>query len=114
MEIREKSKRNIEKLQAYNKQIVDRKRRGVQDYKIGDFVVIKSVDNHKLSSKFKGPYVIKQILPNDRYLVTDIEGFQVSSLPYSSICSPGNMRKWLSSIPSSTDDDVDEDISQSG
>lgn len=114
VDIRKEAKDQIEKLQAYNKTKVDKKRKGVQDYKEGDFVVIKTVDTHKLSNKFKGPYVIKQILPNDRYLVTDIDGFQVSSLPYSSVCSPGNMRKLLSFPHIFTDDDNDEDIVESG
>lgn len=58
-ELREKVKANIDKLQSYNKAMVDRKRKGVQDYK-GDLVVLKPNSNHKLSHKFKGPYVIKK------------------------------------------------------
>lgn len=107
--IREKANRNIENLQNYSKSSVDKKRKNITMYKEGDFIVLKKIATHKLAEKFQGPYVIKKVLPNDRFLITDIEGFQVSSLPFESVCSPNNMKKWLSS-----DYCVDEDIAVSG
>lgn len=114
MEVRTKAKENITKLQAYNKEMVDRKRKAVCNYKEGDFIVIKTNVDNKLSKKFRGPYIIKKILPNDRYFITDIEGFQVSNLPFSSVCSPNNMRMWLSDSNLISNYDVDGDIDESG
>lgn len=56
-------------------------------YKVGDYVLLKNGDvtpgvNKKLIPKCKGPYVVKKCLPNDRYVVTDVENFQVTQMPY--------------------------------
>ncbi|CAB0015773.1 unnamed protein product [Nesidiocoris tenuis] len=69
-------------------------------YKINDYVMIKNVDvtpgvNKKLLPKFRGPYVVSKILPNDRYVINDVEGFQVTQTPYCGVCSPQNMKPWL-------------------
>lgn len=65
----------------------------------GDFVVIRNVDttigtNKKFIPKFKGPYRIHRKLPNDRYVVKDIEGFQVTQLPYDGVIEASRMRSW--------------------
>lgn len=114
LEIRQKANACIKKLQDYNKKMVDKKRKGVQDYKEGDFVVLKTNFENKLSKKFRGPYVIKKKLPNDRYLITDIDDFQVTHLPFSSVCSPNNMRRWISNSDSLVNYGVNEDIDGSG
>lgn len=38
--------------------------------------------------KFRGPCLVKAVLPNDRYLVTDIEGFQATQVPYEKVIDP--------------------------
>jgi hypothetical protein len=70
---------------------------------MGDFVMIRNVDvtpgiNKKLLPKFRGPYEVKKCLGNDRYLIGDIEGFQITQIPFEGICSPPNMKLWLSPI----------------
>ena len=68
-------------------------------YCTGDCLMLTKFDvtpgiNKKFIPKYKGPYVIKKILPNDRYLVTDIDGFQVNRLPYEGVASSEHMRQW--------------------
>ena len=63
--------------------------------------------NTKLIPKYKGPYVIKEIFPNDRYLVTDIDGFQLTRLPYEGVASPEHLR--LCSIDSTENEIVNDD-----
>lgn len=68
----------------------------------GEYVVIKNVDNtteknKKLIQKYRGPYVIKKKLGHDRYVVEDIDGFQITQIPYSNILESSRLRKWLDS-----------------
>jgi hypothetical protein len=64
-------------------------------YELGDYVMVKNVDvtpnvNKKLLPKFRGPYEIKKVLGNDRYLISNVENFQVSQIPYEGVCCPEN------------------------
>lgn len=59
--------------------------------------MIRNVDstpgiNKKFIPKYKGPYVIKKKLDFDRYIVTDIEGFQLSQIPYTGTISLDQLR----------------------
>lgn len=49
--------------------------------------------NKKLVPKFKGPYTVKKVLDNDRYVVTDIEGNQITQRPFEVVVSPDQMRR---------------------
>lgn len=51
--------------------------------------------NKKLISKYKGPDIITKVLPNDRYLVEDIPGFQITQILYKSIIEPSHMKLWV-------------------
>lgn len=58
-----------------------------EQFSSNDLVVVRNVDttigtNKKFIAKYKGPYVIKKVLPNDRYVVTDIENCPVTQMPY--------------------------------
>lgn len=99
-EIREQAKENIQKAQSYNLKYHIKTHRPAVQFEKGDLVVIKNVDttigkNKKLIKKFKGPYVIRKRLDNDRYVVTDIENCQVTQKPYDSVIDSSRMRKWL-------------------
>lgn len=51
--------------------------------------------NKKLLPKYKGPYKVDKILGNDRYLISDIEGFQLTRIPFTGIYESSRMRRWL-------------------
>ncbi|XP_043263516.1 uncharacterized protein LOC122403828 [Colletes gigas] len=88
------------RLQEYNKSVFDKKHKKPYVYKLGDYVMIKNVVttpgiNQKLLPKYKGPYVIDKVLRMDRYLIKDIEGFQLSAKPFSGVFSPDRMKLWI-------------------
>lgn len=45
--------------------------------------------------KFKGLYKAKELLNNDRYLITDIEGFQITQIPFKSVFESQNIKPWI-------------------
>jgi len=49
----------------------------------------------KLIPKFKGPYTIHKILPNDRYVITDIDGYQVTQIPLNTVISAKDIKPWI-------------------
>lgn len=69
-------------------------------YEIGDKVVIQNHVvtpgvNKTLLPKFKGPYEIEAVLPHDRYVLKNVEGHQVTQIPYHGISNASHMKLWL-------------------
>lgn len=90
----------IERSQEYNLKYFLEHSTPARTYSVGDYVVIRNVDttagtNKKLIPKFRGPYVVHKILPNDRYVIKDIENCQITQLPYDGIVEAARMRKWI-------------------
>ena len=86
-ELRSKAKDKIEKLQKYYKEHFDKKRKEAYKYKVGDYVVIKNYDStpgvpKKIIPRWKGPYEIDRVLRNDRYVLKDVENFQVTQMSH--------------------------------
>jgi len=97
--VRIKAEKCQEKAQAYNKLHYDKKARKPSQYKRGDYVMVKNFDSttgvsRKLIPK-KGPYVISKVLRNYRFLLKDVEGFQVSRNPYQGVWSINNIKHWV-------------------
>jgi len=70
-------------------------------YKVGDYIIIKDSDakigdNKKLRFTYKGPYRIEKVLDNDRYIVQDIPGCQLTQKPYYGILTPDRIKPWIS------------------
>ncbi|KYN17143.1 hypothetical protein ALC57_10582 [Trachymyrmex cornetzi] len=87
-------------LKYYNKVYYDQRHKTPTNYKLGDYVSIRdqaprSGANKKMKPLYKGPYMISKILDKNRYVVTDIPGFNLTSRPYNSILSPDKLKYWL-------------------
>jgi len=100
VKIRNEVENNQKKAQAYNKTHYDKTARQPSEYKKGDYVMVKNFDStagisRKLIPKCKGPYVISKVLRNDRFLLKDVEGFQISRNPYQGVWSIQNIKHWI-------------------
>lgn len=81
----------------YNKKYHDKKISNNRKlYSQGDLVMLRerniSSEIGKMSKKFKGPYQIKKILSKERYVVGDIDGYQISGRNFETISDSKNMR----------------------
>lgn len=93
-----------ERLRNYNKMYRDSKSRKPSLYCVGEYVLIrddrtKPGENSKLKAKYKGPYVIEKVLGNNRYVVKDIPGFNITSRPLNTILSSDRIKRWVK-VPS--------------
>jgi hypothetical protein len=116
-EIRNLASENIQKLQNYNQTVHDKNKKEARKYRENYFVMIMNTDvtpgvNKKCIPKFRGPYIVKKVLPNDRYLIEDIDGFQHTQIPFKSVYDASRIKPWLStsnSFNSTVDLDVTSD-----
>lgn len=100
IEIRQKAKIQNDKTQNYNQHQYNLRHKTPLKYSVNDLIMVKNFDTtpgkiKKLVPKYKGPYVVKKILGNDRYLITDSENNQITSRPYEGVFSSQNMKKYL-------------------
>lgn len=83
-EIRAKTENKILPSQQYNEKYYDKKHRPTKcEYDVGDYVMVRNFGStpgvgKKLVPKFRGPYEVIRKLRNDRYVIADIDGFQIS------------------------------------
>lgn len=98
--LRTEADQNIRQSQARNEEIFARQGGAPLRYNVGDFVAIRNVDvtsgtSKKFIPKYRGPYVVKRVLPNDRYEVTDVENCQLTQLPYRGILEAARLKRWM-------------------
>lgn len=91
------------KIRDYNKIYYDKKHRKPTQYNVGDYVLIRDTvlkpgEDKKLKSNYKGPYQVTKALNNNRYVIQDIPGFNITSRPYNSILSPDRLKPWVKPI----------------
>jgi hypothetical protein len=87
-------------LQLYNKAKYDKKHKKPTLYQPGDLVMIRNMSvkpgiNQKLLPKFRGPYQVKRALNKNRYVITDVPGYQLTNKPYNSILSTDKIKPWI-------------------
>lgn len=100
VEVREKSLEKMTTAQEYNEGYFNKKHKKPNVYKEGDYVMLRNFDStpgvsKKIIPQYKGPYVIVKPLRNDRYIVSDIPGFQHGQKKYKGVWKPKNMRLWV-------------------
>lgn len=98
--LREAASLEIVKNQTANKESYDRAHKKATIYNVDDYVVIANTDttagvNKKLIPKYKGPYVVSKVLDSDRYVISDVPGFQLTQIPYTGIVSADRMKHWV-------------------
>lgn len=97
--IRDQAALNIRRSQEYANKWFQEHSKGPVYYNVGDLVYIHNVDttpgNKKFIPKFKGPYRVAKVLPNDRYVIADVDGMQISQIPYDGVIEARNIRLWI-------------------
>lgn len=105
----------IQKSQEYTAARHERRYKPARVYGVGDYVVIRNVDNtpgcnKKFLATFRGPYTVHKALGNDRYVIRDIEGCQRTQIPYDGVLDASRLRKWVD-VDEVNDDDWPFDCS---
>jgi len=98
--LRERAYKQIQKNQHTNQRVYDRRHKVAKKYQVGEKVMVKNFDNtpgvaQKLIPRFKGSYQIDRVLRNDRYVLRDVKGFQLTQTPYRGTWETANMRPWI-------------------
>ncbi|KYN09433.1 Pro-Pol polyprotein, partial [Trachymyrmex cornetzi] len=98
--IRDTAHEVTEKLRKYNKKYRDARHKPATKYKVDDLVMIRNLhakpgQSTKFDVPYKGPYQVTKVLDFDRYVVTDIPGFNLSAKPYKAILSPDKLKPWI-------------------
>lgn len=97
--LRDNAATHIHESQEKNLSFFQKKHKPAMNYSVGEFVVIRNVDtsvgtNKKFIPKYKGPYRVHKVLPNDRYVIRDIENAQISQIPYDGIIEASRLKHW--------------------
>jgi len=69
-------------------------------YEEGDLVLIKVLQhkpgtNTKLAPQYKGPYRVKAVLNKNRFVITDISGYNLTQKPLNTILSADKLKLWI-------------------
>lgn len=94
----------------------DNKHRSPTKYDESDLVLVEHIapatgESRKLEPRYRGPYVVKKVLGNDRYLVADLPDIQRNQRPFESVFASDKLKRWCSLGPESseTNDDNNND-----
>lgn len=103
VKIREKAVATIAKTQNANKLAYDSAHKSPHKYNLNDLVMVSNYDvtpgvNKKMLPKYRGPYRVSQVLPNDRYIVEDVDNWQITQRPYKGTHAPAQMRPWIRTV----------------
>lgn len=102
--LRSKAADHMLRAQQAQREYYNQRHKAPRSYLVGDQVMIKNFDStpgasRKLIPQFRGPYEIRKVLGNHRYLIADCPGFQNSQKQYTGVWAANNMRPWLQAAP---------------
>lgn len=86
-EIRVEPEKNMKNAAVYKKQRFDTSKAKVINFKDGDHVLLQSEERHqmKLDPKFRGPFVVLEILEGDRYMLKSMTSNRKYKYPHESL-----------------------------
>jgi len=89
-----------EAVRNYNKRYTDNRFKKPSQYKEGEYVLIRNTqavpgESSKLKPQYKGPYMIAKVLGNNRYVVQDIPGFNLTQRPLNTVMSSDRLKRWI-------------------
>ena len=98
-EKRHKAIKDLRQDQEKQRMRYNAKRAKATQYQPGDLVVIlrnpeATGQSLKLAPKYKGPYIVTEVLPNDRYRVEDLPELQRTQKFYSGTVPPDKMKRY--------------------
>lgn len=98
-ELREQAIRAIEKGQRTQKRYFDGHRRKPVSYEVGDMVLVERDltamgHSRKLEPRFKGPYVVKKVLGNERYELEEIHERQGRGRVRTTVYAADRIKRW--------------------
>lgn len=72
--VRKMAKENMAKNALYEKVRFDKNKAKFSRFKVGDYVFLRNEERHqtKLDQKFKGPFLVTEILEGDRYILKSL------------------------------------------
>lgn len=104
------------KEQSKQKAYFDQRRTKARKYAVGDMVLVErdilaTGESRKLEPRYKGPYAVATVLPNDRYIIEDIPGAQRTQRPLRTVYAADRMKRWISYQELEDEEAPDEDSS---
>jgi len=92
-----------EAVRNYNKLYTDHRFKKPSQYKEGEYVLIRNTrvvpgESPKLKPQYKGPYVITKTLGNNRYVVQNIPGFNLTQRPLNTVISSDRIKRWIREV----------------
>lgn len=83
-QIRDRASIEMEKYSRYSKIQFDKGKAKVKPFAVGDSVLIKNEERNqtKLDPKYRGPFIVKRVLDNDRYEVESSDGKRIFKYPH--------------------------------
>nr|XP_022904744.1 probable E3 ubiquitin-protein ligase bre1 isoform X1 [Onthophagus taurus] len=106
-----------EKMQKIQKDISDKKYKQPRRYQEGDLVLIKREASatgqpRKMMPLYKGPYLVNEVLGNDRYHLVDVPGAQRTQRKFNSIFAADLMKPWCQ-LPEDFEERIEDDSNSS-
>lgn len=87
-------------VREYNKKYRDASSRKPSIYKEGQYVAVRNMttkkgESSKIKPQYKGSYVIHKVLGNNRYVVQDIPGCNITPKPLDTILSSDKIKSYI-------------------